>query len=119
MAVREKSHRGGADVRENPSWWNKKGASTPEYVVVLAAAALMARIILYSTLTSDSVAGILKQKIEQAINGEGAGEGNHHRCGRKRQQDRCRRTAVTRGVGPSHPGRKSGQGWQICGPIRG
>ncbi|OYD06085.1 DUF4244 domain-containing protein [Paludifilum halophilum] len=75
MAVREKSHRGGADVRENPSWWNKKGASTLEYVVILAAAALLAGI-LYSTLTSDSVAGILKQKIEQAINGEGSGEGN-------------------------------------------
>ncbi|OYD06123.1 pre-toxin TG domain-containing protein [Paludifilum halophilum] len=23
------------------------------------------------------------------------------------------------GAGPSHPGRKSGQGWQICGQIRG
>ncbi|OYD06600.1 pre-toxin TG domain-containing protein, partial [Paludifilum halophilum] len=26
---------------------------------------------------------------------------------------------VLLGARPSHPGRKSGQGWQICGPIRG
>jgi len=54
------------------SRWHRKGSSTLEYVIVMAAAILLAGV-LYSVMSSNDVAGIIKEKVMQALNGQSTG----------------------------------------------
>ena len=53
-------------------WWNRKGASTLEYIVVISAVVILA-MALYHTLSGSEVAGTIKEKVQAAIQGESTG----------------------------------------------
>lgn len=53
--------------------WRRRGSSTLEYVLVIAAAVLFASL-LYAAVSSDDIAGLLREKVIQALNGELMGD---------------------------------------------
>ncbi|SDD05272.1 Protein of unknown function [Melghirimyces thermohalophilus] len=53
----------------NIRWWNRRGSATLEYVVILAAGAILA-LALTHALTSDEVKGSLQKKVMAALLGQ-------------------------------------------------
>ena len=51
------------------SGWHRRGSSTLEYVIVIAAGALFAGL-LYAVISSDDIADLLREKVMQALKGE-------------------------------------------------
>ncbi|MGF7087615.1 hypothetical protein JOD24_001451 [Kroppenstedtia sanguinis] len=54
--------------------WKRKGASTVEYIVVLAAVAILAMAV-YHALSGDEMAGMIQGKIQAVIDGDLTGDG--------------------------------------------
>lgn len=54
--------------------WRRRGSSTLEYVIVIAAGALLAGL-LYAAVSSDDIADLLREKVMQALNGALVGGG--------------------------------------------
>ncbi len=53
-------------------WWNRRGASTLEYIVVISAVLILA-MALYHTFGGSEVASAIKERVQAAIQGESTG----------------------------------------------